>query len=200
MLDRYLIEHCSPTLASLKAGSLFSCKCTSEDAPEQWIAEWNEALRSRGLSLRLMRRTDSSALIYIFRKSALEKTLGNREISEFLRSFGYEGCELCEGCTADSCHLENCLKHLEDRINKISGCSDMSFPHEIGLFLGYPLADVKGFIRHKGRSCKHIGTWKVYGDVLSAKKTFAKFSKCSDMYNKLWKSGRRSIMQLTVAG
>ena len=41
----------------------------------------------------------------------------------------------------------------------------MKFPHEIGIFLGYPLADVAGFIRNKGRNCKCIGTWKVYGDA-----------------------------------
>ena len=27
------------------------------------------------------------------------------------------------------------------------------FPHEMGIFLGYPLGDVKGFIEHHGRNC-----------------------------------------------
>ena len=70
------------------------------------------------------------------------------------------------------------------------GSNEMRFPHEIGIFLGYPLADVTGFINNKGRNCKCIGTWKVYGDASSASKAFARFNKCSDVYNRLWKSGR----------
>ena len=37
-----------------------------------------------------------------------------------------------------------------------------SFPHEIGLFLGYPAEDVAGFISHKGHDFCYSGYWKVY--------------------------------------
>ena len=36
------------------------------------------------------------------------------------------------------------------------------FPHEIGLFLGYPVEDVLGFIENAGQNCKCCGCWKVY--------------------------------------
>ena len=55
------------------------------------------------------------------------------------------------------------------------------FPHEIGLFLGYPLEDVIGFCRHKGEGCKLCGYWKVYGDVESARKSFALFDRCREL-------------------
>ncbi|HAU87984.1 MAG TPA: hypothetical protein DCW90_21655 [Lachnospiraceae bacterium] len=42
------------------------------------------------------------------------------------------------------------------------------FPHEVGLFLGYPVWDVKGFIEHKGQQYKLCGYWKVYDDVPGA--------------------------------
>ena len=77
---------------------------------------------------------------------------------------------------------------------------DMAFPHEIGVFLGYPLQDVIGFIENKGMNSKYTGLWKVYGDRDESMKMFAKFRKCTDVYGELWRSGRRSIMQLTVAG
>ncbi len=38
------------------------------------------------------------------------------------------------------------------------------FPHEIGLFLGYPPEDVCGYIRNKGKCQKCTGHWQVYGD------------------------------------
>ncbi len=37
-----------------------------------------------------------------------------------------------------------------------------AFPHEIGIFLGYPLADVMGFIQNRGRNYLLCGMWKVY--------------------------------------
>ncbi|MBR4092192.1 MAG: DUF3793 family protein [Mogibacterium sp.] len=200
MLENYLIEYCSPTLASLKSGSLFNCKCSQDAVLDESISEWNSILSSRGIRIHLLRRTDTTALIYVYRQSSLEYTLSDPEIQTFLHGYGYQACSCCSGCIAGQCSIENCLMHLEARITCADGSSEMRFPHEIGIFLGYPLADVTGFIRNKGRNCKCIGTWKVYGDASSARKTFARFNKCSDVYNRLWKSGRRSVLQLTVAG
>lgn len=42
-----------------------------------------------------------------------------------------------------------------------------NFPHEIGIFLGYPLDDVIGFIEHKPYYL--VGDWKVYQNVNEAK-------------------------------
>ena len=56
-----------------------------------------------------------------------------------------------------------------------------SFPHEIGVFLGYPLADVEGFIRNAGQNCLLCGCWKVYSDPESARRTFANYDRCRDI-------------------
>ena len=53
------------------------------------------------------------------------------------------------------------------------------FPHEVGLFLGYPAEDVRGFIENRAAGCKCVGCWKVYGDVNAAKMRFASFEKCT---------------------
>ena len=56
-----------------------------------------------------------------------------------------------------------------------------TFPHEIGLFLGYPAVDVRGFIRHG--ECKCTGLWKVYeSDVPQAQRTFARCRHCTKAY------------------
>ena len=74
------------------------------------------------------------------------------------------------------------------------------FPHEIGLFLGYPPEDVCGFIENKAACAQCVGCWKVYGDVESAKRKFAQYEKCTRVYNDLFDQGKRSLQQLTVAG
>ena len=71
--------------------------------------------------------------------------------------------------------LEQLLRCLSRRLRQSEG-----FPHEIGVFLGYPLEDVIGFCRHKGEGCKLCGYWKVYGDVDHAKQCFAAFDRCRD--------------------
>ena len=73
------------------------------------------------------------------------------------------------------------------------------FPHEVGLFLGYPPEDVEGFIENKARSCKLTGYWKVYSDEEKAKKIFAKYSKCTRVYTEQYADGK-TIERLTVAG
>ena len=69
--------------------------------------------------------------------------------------------------------LEECLDRLSVRIRESE-----SFPHEIGIFLGYPVEDVVGFIENKGENFKLCGTWKVYGNVENAKRTFSNYVKC----------------------
>ena len=69
---------------------------------------------------------------------------------------------------------------------------------EIGLFLGYPVEDVLGFIENAGQNCKCCGCWKVYCNECEAVRTFARYKKCRDIYKRLWQEGR-SVLQLTVA-
>lgn len=181
-LEKYLIEHCSPTLASLKTASLFSLTFRSEQELEEQLKQWNDQLGKKGIVLLILRRQNPKALIYVCRKSHLRSDLKRPEVARFLAEYGYE-------CT-DTAYA---LNRLKERL----ACGG-DFPHEIGLFLGYPLGDVRGFIHHAGKNCKCTGCWKVYGNECEAVKTFARFRKCRDIYVRLWNQGR-SVWQLTVA-
>lgn len=92
-----------------------------------------------------------------------------------------------------STRAEDALSRLCQRLEEQGG-----FPHEIGLFLGYPLGDVEGFIQNQGQNCKCAGCWKVYCNELEAQKRFARIQKCRKVYARLWAQGR-SVWQLTVA-
>ncbi|MDO4518091.1 MAG: DUF3793 family protein, partial [Bacillota bacterium] len=81
------------------------------------------------------------------------------------------------------------------------------FPHEIGLFLGYPPEDVKGFIDDKEsdlgkacgacRNCKSVGYWKVYHNPEEAEKIFNRYRKCTRVYHKHWLNGK-PVESLTI--
>ena len=137
MLEHYLIFHCSPTLAGLKTANLFSLSSCPGCALEPLLNEWENRLSSKGVALCPLRRNDhASPLVYVYRPSKLARDLKRPGVSEFLLSLGYP-----------STHPEQALKHLASRIEAIQ-----SFPHEIGLFLGYPLADVVGCIENSGKN------------------------------------------------
>ena len=71
-------------------------------------------------------------------------------------------------------------------------------PHEIGVFLGYPLSDVVGFIENSGRNFTCCGCWKAYGDPQAAQRHFAQLRKCTAVYLRLFHSGT-PILRLAVA-
>lgn len=176
-----LIRHCSPTLASLKTASLFSLEFSSRRELNDALREWNRRLSDKGVAMIALRETENRALIYVFRKSKLRKALCCPKIKRFLRESGY----VCTNIGAALSTLRAHLTELED------------FPHEVGIFLGYPLDDVIGFIENKGHNCKFTGCWKVYCNECEAARTFALFKKCEAAYLRLWNQGR-SVRQLTV--
>ena len=67
--------------------------------------------------------------------------------------------------------LSALLRHFRERYLRYKR-GEQGFPHELGLFLGYPAADVRGYLLHAGTGAKLCGYWKVYGDVRAALRTF----------------------------
>ena len=88
---------------------------------------------------------------------------------------------------------EHCVAKLVDRLKE-----SPEFPHEIGLFLGYPPEDVKGFIENRALHSKCTGCWKVYGDQEEAERIFARYKNCTDCYLRNWQRGT-SLEKLTVS-
>ncbi len=188
MSDKYLVDCCSGTLAAIKCASLFSCTPECDADLNDWIAEKNAELNTRGIHLYVLKRCESCALVYVFRISQLRRTLEDPKNRDFLLRYGYP---------VGTGDLYLCLSHLKERMR---GCSSSTFPHEIGVFLGYPLCDVTGFIDNRGKNYTVSGLWKSYTGKEEAGRTFSRLNKCHHIYWQLWVSGRRSILQLTVAG
>ncbi|MBS5317851.1 MAG: DUF3793 family protein [Clostridiales bacterium] len=181
MSEELLVTHCAPTLAGMKTGSLFNCKCESLCCIKAAIKEWNSILNCKGVYMSLLTVMKDRALIYVFRPEKLAKDIGVEEVQSFLKEQGYRNC-----------YPDACIKRLSERLRRYE-----TFPHEIGIFLGYPIEDVKGFIENKGQNCKCIGYWKVYNNEKEAEKTFQKYKKCTTIYRKKLKEGR-SIEKLVV--
>jgi hypothetical protein len=173
MSEDLIVKHCSPTLAGLKTANLFSCTYSGRQEIVQYIQSFNRRFNSRGVNMLLLGFGKKRALIYVFRPAKLQTDLSDPHAKTILRTMGYTGFD-----------SQSCLRRLKSRVKS---CPE--FPHEIGLFLGYPPEDVQGFILHKGNCCKCCGCWKVYGDEEKAVRAFAKYKKCSDIYYSKWLQG-----------
>lgn len=182
MSEELIIRHCSPTLAGLKIGNLFTSSYSTQTAVKMDVRRLNKKLASKGLRILPLRFTKKRVLIYVYRPAALKKNLIDHAACELLNQIGYP-----------SDNLGVCIAYLKKRLKE-----ETEFPHEIGLFLGYPTEDVWGFIKNHAEHSKCTGCWKVYGDPQKTQKTFAKYKKCSHVYYTKWSNGR-TIEQLTVA-
>lgn len=177
--ERAIVTHCAPTLAGHKCGSLFSW----HGCPDSLRVEEADGVLSRkGVRVRLLRSCANGALVYVYRPEKLAARLKDNAVRAFLAGEGYADLTIA-----------SCLERLSERI--VCG---RDFPHEIGVFLDYPLEDVIGFIRHRGSEYRCLGCWKAYGDVAQAEKRFALYRKCQRVYLDCYRRGF-GVLRLTVA-
>ena len=186
--ETVMIEQCAPVLAGLKPAGLFRYETRDCADLARRVRSWNEQLNGKGLRVRVMKgcaRTHRF-LIYVYREAQLSAVLADRAVQEFLRQEGYQ-------LPAEQEQTGALLNQLSRRL-----CCQAEFPHEIGVFLGYPLTDVVGFIENRGQNFTCCGCWKAYGDPQAAQRHFAQLSKCTAVYLRLFHSGT-PILRLAVA-
>lgn len=158
MLYNYILQYAGPTLAGKKAGSLFRI-------PHPLWSREKEALLFLLHTVHLqcipVQASRQSVLVYLYSPALLNSILTIPENISFLAKLNY--------APYSEVYLSTLLKKVR---------SGQNFPHEVGLFLGYPLQDVQGYIENKGQNCLHNHYWKVYHNVEQAKQMFAAYDAC----------------------
>lgn len=155
----YLLgTHCGITFAGIKAASLFCLKRRCEDCLDRYEQYFNR----RGFVFLTMKTEEDRILLYVYNRRQLEEILFDRSNRLFLEGEGYRYER-----------VEEALQILQSRL------AGDEFPHEIGIFLNYPLEDVKGFIAHPNDGVKLVGCWKVYEGEEQKKRLFDVYNKCT---------------------
>ena len=173
--EAVLVEQCAPTLAGLKPASLFRW----QNLPP--LFPWAKKLAPYGLAIRVLNVRADACLICLYRPAWLRRILAEPPNEAFLRRRGYRTGQGCGSL----------LEQLSRRCD--GGC-----PHEIGLFLGYPLEDVEGFLKNRGQNYVCCGCWKVYGDPCAAQKCFDGYRRCTAICRERFRQGA-DILQLISA-
>ena len=189
-LEEVLVEQCAPTLARVKPASMFryqprDLKAEPVELALEKLPVLQKTLAARGIRIRILKNCPKTEtlLFFVFRTEMCRRILEDRAARAFLRAGGYDAER----------GVEVLLEQFSERI-----CLQEAFPHEIGVLLGYPLADVIGFIRNGGRNCRGRGCWKSYSDPAGAMRSQEMYRKCTRIYKRLFAAGT-PLTKLAVA-
>lgn len=153
----------SPTIAGYKPSTILTLReLTFGNSKRELHKLWNlyksilfEEYKIEFLEIQ---KTGDSVVILFYNEKTLMYTFFDKANLVFLQNFGYRS----------NMTINESLEHLKERFK--NGC-----PHEIGIFLGFPIEDVKVFIEDPSRECLLCGYWRVYTNLEKAKIKFFKY-------------------------
>ncbi len=117
-----------------------------------WKRFGEEILEGAKIRAELMCDRGDSLLLLLYDPALMKALLETPRARHFLGRAGYGTYQ----------GWREALETLKGRLE------DGTFPHEIGLFLGYPLKDVAGFLGWSPLPFTCQGPWKIYGDPRSS--------------------------------
>ena len=135
-------------------------------------------LSGTDISYYVLSDDNGRCLVLFYRRKELAAYLNMPHIKKYISRFGYVDMS-----------LDEMLLRLSMRATSYS-MKGIGFPHEIGIFFGYPVDDVKGFIENEGRDCLFVGYWKVYSDPENAKMIFNQYDQAQTCAVKEFLKGR----------
>ncbi len=157
-LERSVANLCGAALAGIKPSSLAVC---AEGARGELDA-LARAFSPKKIRIEQICVRDGRITFLVFREEKLRSHLEKAENVSFLARYGYPVGS-----------LEKSLFFLRLRL------AGNAFPHEVGVFLGYPKEDIEGYIEDPN-GFLFCGAWKVYCKAEEKKLLFEKYRRCRD--------------------
>lgn len=185
-LTAHLMLECAEVLAGVKPANLISLGNRSQPCGRNLYQLWqshNEELATRlaGLTIKVLQTKEKSLLLLCYNNDHLQRHLAHTGIRKLLHKAGYE---------ADASNAA-LLAELCQRIKK-----NHSFPHEIGLFIGYPAKDVAAFMGliKLPFACQCL--WKVYGNPAQSLDLAEQYRCCRQRMGAVLRTGKQTALQL----
>lgn len=163
-IEKFLIYNVSLVISGVKPSATVTIKKGNENLYDKWIKYGVHFLESIGLKYVNLRECDNALIILIYNEDLLKSYVFRDENKKFLIQIGYE----------EENNISKYLFILKDRYK------EFNCPHELGIFLGFPLNDVKDFMECKKDKCLSCGYWLVYNNLREARATFNMYDKVKD--------------------
>ena len=150
---KYLLVKASSVIAGVKPATLLRisncCKAREFQHYDSFCVYQEEIMHSLNIEYMVMKNNGTDIQILFYESEFMKRRLIVPEVSQLLYERGYGEFE----------SVKLSLNKLRNRFSR------MEFPHEIGVFLGYPVKDVRGFINRSEPSVLvDKGLWRVFGD------------------------------------
>lgn len=165
----WLVEVLGPVLIGSKPAELISLpKYDSKlqnkvEKIEKYIGNCHR------ISYKIIKYKNTSIKVLFYNPTSLDNHLSESRNIKFLKSVGYP----------NEYNLQEYLKFIIEKIE------DGFIPSEIGVFLGYPLKDILGFIGHPSLKLTKVNGWRVYGDSRLSDKKLKEFLDAKDKIRNL---------------
>jgi len=156
-----IVTQCAPVLKGVKASNLI----TVEPGQSHQVKTY---LKTTNVICILLYHDKHREVLFLYRDDLLKDYIKQTKVKHFLASYGY----LDTGIAAILIRLRSRYQRYASGIQE--------FPHELGVLLEYPVDDVRGFIRHKGKHCLMERYWKVYHDPEGARRTFQMYDQARE--------------------
>ena len=153
-----LALQCAPVISWIKISNLLTI-------PAKSLRELSAVLKKTELSFRILYPGRERLVILIYRETELKEYLEREEVMAFIYKCGYETSDISKIFPV---FVKRYMRYMELK---------QDFPHELGLFLGYPIEDVEGFIKENGKNYLYSGYWKVYKDAELKIRLFKNYEK-----------------------
>ncbi|MDO5146651.1 MAG: DUF3793 family protein [Eubacteriales bacterium] len=180
-LETQILLQCAPVISGLKVANLLIIPRESEEKARTIV-------KGTHLSAVCLAHMDKKVTMLLYREQWLKDYLQEEEVRNLLSDTG--------------CHEKGLYEILHYVKKKYAGFLEKKgeFPHELGLLLGYPAEDVKGYMDNKGRNALCTGYWQVYADPVSKKNLFRKFEQAKESLIRSVSGGRNICEVIQLAG
>lgn len=168
--EAQLVLRCAPLLAGLKASNLLILKQGQTSRIQQLLVRTNICSYS-------FYQDGRQTFLLLYKSAQLESHLAEAKARQILYQLGY---------LDDSLH--GLLESFEKRY-QLYRMGQVGFPHEMGLFLGYPPEDVRGFMENHGENCLCTGYWKVYDNAQEKLLLFQRFDMAKEKMIRMLAAG-----------
>lgn len=178
----WLVEILGPVLIGSKPAELLSFPKHDRNTFKK-IEEIQRYIgKCKRVKYRLFKYKNDSIKVLFYNPKALDRSLKECRNMKFLKSLGYP----------KEYELDT---YIEFIVNKMI---DGIIPHEIGVFLGYPLKDIIGFIGHPSLKLTKISSWRVYGDPRLSDKRLDEFLDAKNKIKRLLMSSKPEEVLISI--
>ncbi len=169
------------------------------------VQYYTQVLEQYGFCLRVCAEYSDRICIFAYRPKLLKSVLTRFCVAEVLHQHGYEALSMEQDIDELIVRLAN--YHADrgassvpvSQMNRLAPHEPAPFPHEIGLFLGYPVEDVVSFITSAGAESVSVGQWKVYHNNDRAQRQFEVMRRWEDYLLNRFNTGSSFKELLTMS-